>query len=149
MGDMSIKDSGERESMSTGSVRDIQIGKPRPDLIPATTMTKLALHYGNGAVKYGDRNWTKGQPITRMLASLKRHIQKWELGCTDEPHMIAMIWNAIAIDYTLDAIKHGFLPPELDDRPPEMREGNKWGAAIAEMIERNIEEQNKNIKNEV
>ena len=49
-----IKDHGVREEMDTGSVRDTQLGKPRPDLIPPSSILKLAMHYGAGAGKYDD-----------------------------------------------------------------------------------------------
>lgn len=140
-GGMNIKDSGEREIMSTGSQRDTQIGKPRPELIPASTLTKLAIHYGNGSKKYDAWNWSKGQSISRYMASFGRHKDKWSMGLTDEPHLIAMIWNLISIDYTLDAIKCGMLPSELDDRHESQKENNPMGKLIEEIIEQNIKTQ--------
>lgn len=141
-GGMNIKDSGEREIMSTGSQRDTQTGKPRPELIPVSTLTKLAIHYGNGSKKYDAWNWSKGQSISRYMASFGRHKDKWSMGLTDEPHLIAMIWNLISIDYTLDAIKCGMLPAELDDRHASQKEGNPLGKMMEELIEQNIKYQN-------
>ena len=60
MGNYEIKDHGVREEMSTGSQRDTQEGKPRPELIPSSVLTKLAMHYGNGAIKYKSWNWARG-----------------------------------------------------------------------------------------
>lgn len=133
-----IKDHGVREEMSTGSRRDTQLGKPRPDLIPISSLVKLAMHYGNGAVKYGDRNWEKGQEITRYFASCFRHMMEWALGFTDEPHLIAAIWNLVGIDFTLDMIKHGQLPAELDDRPFIMQPDNPLGKELFDLIEENM-----------
>ena len=93
MDNFKVKDHGVREEMKTGSVRDTQQGKPRYDLVPATCLTKLALHYSAGSEKYGDRNWEKGQPITRYMSSAERHFQYFKMGLTDENHLMACVWN--------------------------------------------------------
>jgi len=129
-----IKDSGKRREFQTGSKRDVIEGKPRPALIPPSILVKLAMHYGNGAIKYGDSNWKLGQNIMTYVDSAKRHNLAWRCGLTDEPHRIAEIWNLIAIEWTLDAIKHGLVPPELDDRPPEEQDNNQWGKELYESI---------------
>jgi hypothetical protein len=111
-----IKDSGSREEFSTGSKRDIQDGKPRYELIPVEPLHDLAMHYTNGAVKYGDDNWRKGQPIKRMFASLLRHTYAYLAGVNDgEDHGAAIAWNAFAIKWTRLQIKEGRLPDTLED----------------------------------
>lgn len=134
-----IKDSGSKKKFSTGSMRDIQLGKPCPDLAPTSTLLKLYMHYGNGACKYLSRNWEKGQPLTQYVRSAERHLCAFKLGRTDEPHLIAALWNIIALDWTMDMIEVGLLPEELDDRPEHMKENNPLGTMIYEMIEKNIE----------
>jgi hypothetical protein len=133
-----IKDHGVREEMPTGSVRDTQQGKPRPELIPPSVLVKLAMHYGQGSLKYSEWNWSKGQSISRYMASLERHLLAWKCGKTDESHLIAMVWNAFCIDYTLDAIKCGMLPKELDDRHECQKEGNPIGEMLYKEIEEGI-----------
>lgn len=137
MSEFNVKDHGVREEMKTGSVRDTQQGKPRYDLVPATCLTKLALHYGAGSEKYGDRNWEKGQPITRYMSSAERHFQYFKMGLTDENHLMACVWNLFCIDWTLDQIAAGKLPKELDDRTPEML-GGKICLDLFSRIEENI-----------
>lgn len=137
MNNFNVKDHGVRENMKTGSVRDTQAGKPRFDLIPATCLTKLALHYGAGAEKYDERNWEKGQSITRYMSSAERHFQYFKMGLTDENHLMACVWNLFCIDWTLDQIKAGKLPKELDDRTPEML-GSKICTELFNKIEENI-----------
>lgn len=110
-----------QEQFSTGSVRDTSNGKLRYDLIPPFLLAEFAQHYTTGAEKYSDRNWEKGQPLTRIYASLMRHIQAWANGQTDENHLMAVAWNAFAIRFTEDGIKNGTLPKELDDRPEYMK----------------------------
>jgi hypothetical protein len=52
-----VKDSGKRQEFSTGARRDISTGKGRFDLLPPYAITRLAQHFENGSLKYGDRNW--------------------------------------------------------------------------------------------
>jgi hypothetical protein len=113
--DYEIKDSGTRESFSTGSVRDSQEGKGRYDLVPYEPLRRLAVHYENGAKKYGDGNWMKGQSISRYLCSAQRHLEKVKAGMECEDHITAVSWNSFAIVWTREAIKAGKLPESLED----------------------------------
>ena len=113
----SVKDSGKRQDFKTGSKRDTNEGKPRYDLITPLALYRLAIHYANGAVKYGDRNWEKGQPLSRYIESAERHLQKLKLGCIDEDHESALTWNIMGYTHTKMMIEAGQLPKDLDDMP--------------------------------
>lgn len=91
------KDSGARAEFDTGSQRDSQEGKPRYDLIPIDPLKRLADLYARGAEKYEERNWEKGQPFSRLYASMFRHMMQWREGDRDEDHLAAVIFNAMAI----------------------------------------------------
>jgi hypothetical protein len=117
----SVKDSGARQSFVTGSVRDLGTGKGRYDLIPAYPMKRLAVHYENGASKYGDRNWEKGQNVMRYIESAIRHAFNLLDGDQSEDHPAALIWNVFSYLHTLNEIEAGRLPKELDDRPERMK----------------------------
>ena len=121
-----VKDSGTREEFSTGSRRDTNKGKGRFDLIPPYALKRLAQHYENGAVKYGDRNWEKGQPLARYLDSAIRHAYAYLGGSKDEDHLAAVAWNALAIIETEHRIKLGILPKDLDNLS-EVRESIRKG----------------------
>lgn len=110
-----VKDSGKRQEFSTGSVRDTREGKGRFDLIPTLPLRRLAMHYENGAAKYGDRNWEKGQPLGRYLDSAFRHLICVLEGQNDEDHVSAVSWNMFAYLSTLEKINNNELPVELDD----------------------------------
>ena len=97
-----IKDSGERQSFETGAVRDTQTGKPRYDLIPPTALRRIAMHYGEGAVKYDEWNWSKGMQYSRFYASMFRHLQDFAMGKTDEDHLAAVVFNALSIMHFQD-----------------------------------------------
>lgn len=112
-----VKDSGARQEFDTGSKRDTNKGKGRFDLIPPYAMYRLARHYENGAVKYGDRNWEMGQPLARYLDSAERHLNSIKLGLVDEDHLSAIVWNILSIIETQKRIEMGILPKELDNLP--------------------------------
>jgi hypothetical protein len=110
-----VKDSGKREEFNTGSKRDTRKGKGRYDLIPTIPLRRLARHYENGAIKYGDHNWRKGQPLSRYLDSAFRHLVAIMEGLEDEDNAIAVAWNIFAFIHTQEMIKAKVLPVYLDD----------------------------------
>ena len=118
-----IKDSGQREEFNTGSRRDTRVGKGRFDLLPFRALTRVAQHFEAGAIKYGDRNWEKGQPLSRYLDSALRHAAKHAMGETDEAHDVAAAWNLLAMIETKERIRIGALPAELDDLPSASQGG--------------------------
>lgn len=88
----------------TGSVRDNAEGKGRWDLIPYYPLLRVAVHFENGAKKYGDRNWEKGQPLNEYLSSAMRHLMKFANGENGEDHLSACIWNCMAFVETENKI---------------------------------------------
>lgn len=92
-----IKDSGNRTAFNSGAVRDMKKGKGRFDLLPFCTIMRLAKHYEAGAEKYGVRNWELGVDAYSCMDSGLRHLMKWHEGWDDEDHLIAAIWNLIAL----------------------------------------------------
>jgi len=112
-----VKDSGKREEFETGSKRDTREGKGRFDLISPFVIARDARHLEHGAVKYGDRNWEKGQPLSRYYDSAMRHMNKYMMGMRDEDHLAAARWNLAALMHTEHMISLGLLPTDLDDLP--------------------------------
>lgn len=113
------KDSGERRDFGTGSVRDRAVGKGRFDLIPMMPIRRLADLYERGAVKYGESNWRKGQPLmASFIDSAFRHLTQLIGGEPTEDHAASVLWNIVGYMWTLDAIERGLLPKSLDDRLP-------------------------------
>lgn len=121
-----VKDSGNRTEFSTGSVRDAQEGKGRYDLLPWIALRRLAIHYENGARKYGGNNWRKGIPFSSYINSAFRHFTKWIMGWEDEDHLAALLWNIAALLETEEMIKRGKLPQELDDRYEGLLDDELW-----------------------
>jgi len=112
-----VADSGKRENFDTGSRRDTREGKGRYDLISPIVIERDTQHLENGAVKYGDRNWEKGQPLSRYFDSAIRHMYKYLAGLKDEDHLAAARWNIACIIHTEEMIHRGLLPKELNDLP--------------------------------
>lgn len=117
-----VNDSGNRRTFATGSVRDIRAGKGRYDLLPPSALRRLAKHYENGAAKYGDRNWEKGQPLSSYLDSMLRHCFAYLEGDRSEDHVAAAAWNAFAIMQTEEMLRLKKLPAEFNDMPKKMED---------------------------
>lgn len=77
----------------------------------ADMVLDLAVHFEEGAKKYGERNWEKGLPVHCYIDSAVRHYLKWLRGDKDEPHDRAFVWNLVCCIWTM---RHR---PDLDDLP--------------------------------
>lgn len=58
-----------------------------------TMFLETAVHFEEGAKKYGENNWQKGLPINCYIDSAIRHYLKWKRGDKDERHDRAFVWN--------------------------------------------------------
>jgi hypothetical protein len=117
-----FKDSGQRQEFETGAVRDIQDSKGRYDLIPPFATMFLSRIYENGCKKYGSRNFEKGIPIGRYIDSAKRHLDKYQAGMRDEPHLSMAGWNICSALLTAGMITLGLRPRSLFDIPSHVSE---------------------------
>lgn len=66
----------------------------------ASEMLDLALHYEQGCVKYGERNWEKGIPLHCYIDSGVRHFLKYVRADSDERHDRAFLWNILGAIWT-------------------------------------------------
>jgi hypothetical protein len=104
------KDSGERQTFSTGMQRDTNTGKPRFDLLfpedvpfEHQMVTREALLMMRGAEKYDARNWERAgteEELARFKESALRHCIMWFCGMTDEDHAAATSFNLRAHETT-------------------------------------------------
>lgn len=60
-----------------------------------TMLLEVAVHFEEGAAKYGRHNWQRGIPIDCYVDSAVRHYIKWLRGDDDERHDRAFMWNLI------------------------------------------------------
>jgi len=115
------KDSGERRSFGTGAVRDVRTGKGRYDLLAAVAIRREAELLERGAVKYGERNWEQGIPISNFIDSALRHIFNYLAGEATEDHLAAARWNIGC------AMHFEELRPDLQDIPTRLEPRMKHG----------------------
>lgn len=93
-------------------------GKNRLDLIPEDALWEVGKVYTLGAGKYGDWNWAGGIKYSRVVAALRRHLSKWQMGETldqqdGQHHLASVAFNALALLH-YDLNKERF--KEFDDR---------------------------------
>ena len=113
-----MTDSGKRQSFGKNmAIRDTADDKPRPDLISPFAEERQGHWLRLGAAKYAERNWERGMPFSRCVASLKRHVMKYQQGLRDEDHLAAIMFNAMALIHYEEMIERGVLPAELNDMP--------------------------------
>ena len=114
---ITIADSGTRSQFGTGAVRDGQTGKGRFDLLPFEALWEVSKVFEAGAAKYAERNWEKGIPLHVFVSSGLRHLTKWLMGRTDEPHLTMCVWNFLCLLQTKLWIESGRLGTDLNQLP--------------------------------
>lgn len=80
---------------------------------PYDMFLEVAIHFEQGALKYGENNWQKGIPVHCYIDSAVRHYLKHRRGDTDEPHDRAFVWNLLCAMWTCKN------KPELNDYKKE------------------------------
>lgn len=117
-----LQDGGERKEYATGAVREPPTGKGRFDLITPIGLRRLAVIYELGGVKYPDRNWEQGIPMSRLLDSAIRHLNQYKEGHRDEDHLAQAAWNCFAAMHVETMVERQGLPDDLMDVPSYLRE---------------------------
>lgn len=110
-----LPDNGGISEYNTGAIRDKQLNKGIPSMIPTESLRKIARRYEDGANKYGPNNWQLGIPLSRYYDAIFRHLLAWGEGKTDEDHLGAIGWNMCSAAWTQEQIEKGLLPAELND----------------------------------
>jgi hypothetical protein len=106
-----LKDSGERQSFTSGMVRDTTEGKTNfLNVLFGPMLTRWAEHLTKGRVKYpdvapGTPNWTLAagtEEYLRAKESALRHFIQWLQGDRDEDHASAVFFNINLAEYVLE-----------------------------------------------
>ena len=108
-------------------------GKTRHDLVPAFAQEQYARVLTFGALKYEERNWEKGMPWSKVLASLERHLQAVKNGEDFDPetgllHSAHIMCNAAFLTQYFKTY------PQGDDRPHGYLTQAKIGLDIDEVL---------------
>lgn len=85
------------KAFDTGAIREDDENKVDWTVIPWEELERVARHLMNGAKKYSKDNWKKGQPTERYKRSLARHFVSVMKGETNEDHLSAVVFNALAL----------------------------------------------------
>lgn len=123
---LNLQDGGTRKTYSTGAQKEDDSkteGKGAYHLLPQYPIRRVAEIYRLGAQKYSPFNWMKGLPLSRLLDSAMRHTAQFAEGMEDEDHLHMAIWNLMGLSWTLEQIKRGKLPEELNDLWSEAEPG--------------------------
>ena len=113
-----MTDSGKRQSFGKGmAIRDTADDKPRPDLISPFAEERQGTGSAWGPPNMPSATGRDGMPFSRCVASLKRHVMKYQQGKRDEDHLAAIMFNAMALIHYEEMIERGLLPAELNDMP--------------------------------
>ena len=83
----------------SGGSRSRDVEGVRYDLIPHTSLKRLAQRYGLGAVQHGDRNWEGGIPASATFNHIVEHLGKWSSGDRNDDHLAAAAWGCFALMY--------------------------------------------------
>lgn len=98
-----IKSDNKIKTHDNGFQKDNPDNKVRFDLIPYETLERLAIHFTNGAHKYGTYNWQKAstpEQIHGFMEAAERHLLKWVAGIDDgEDHASAAITNIMMYEW--------------------------------------------------
>lgn len=108
-------------------------GKSRHDLIPPFAQEQYARVLTKGAEKYAAHNWRKGMAWSKVIASLKRHINAFESGEDYDPetgllHMAHVMCNAAFLS------EYYKIYPQGDDRTHKYLTPPKIGLDIDEVL---------------
>jgi hypothetical protein len=92
--------------------------KLRYELIAPEIDAALAAVLTYGAMKYEDRNWERGMEWSRPYAALKRHVDAWWAGETQDPETgMPHLWHAACCMMFL--VAYECRGTGVDDRPKD------------------------------
>jgi len=117
----------------TGAVRSAEADDTRFDLISPIGLRRVAETYAEGAVKYGDRNWEQGFPVSCVLNHALRHVNEWLAGDRREDHLAHAAWNLFAAMHFEECL------PELVDIPTRQQNSPAAESSFQSALDRLIE----------
>ena len=127
----------ERTVSSTGGKKGVKL--ERHDLIPATSLKKLAEHFGRGALKYDAHQWRQGYEWSKSYSAIQRHLLAFWSGldydvCSNDPGGCSFItesgeayvptgvdvcYNHTGSHHMTAVAWHSFVLMEFSDRFPQ------------------------------
>jgi len=108
-------------------------GKVRHDLLSSNAINELSKVLTFGAQKYAAHNWRKGMAWSRVIGSLKRHLNAIERG-EDFDHETGVLHAAHVMCNAMFLTDYYKIYPEGDDRPHEYLTYKRIGLDIDEVL---------------
>jgi 5'(3')-deoxyribonucleotidase len=108
-------------------------GKTRHDLVPAFAQEQYAMVLTKGSEKYAERNWELGMKWSKVIASMKRHIQAFESG-EDYDKETGLLHTAHIMCNAGFLTEYYKIYPQGDDRPHKYLKTPKIGLDIDEVL---------------
>ncbi len=109
-----VKDSGARQELGGGMVRDTEEGKvDYTYCLTGPMLMRWNVHLMKGAEKYDRDNWTLGiteEALERYKRSAMRHLIQWLRGDRDEDHAAAVFFNINGAEYVRGQLLDDFGP---------------------------------------
>ena len=99
------------------SNRSLSIEGKRYDLIPPHGLHRIACVFEKGALKYSERNWEKGMPLSWFVDSALRHLYQHLDGNIQEDHIAHAACNLFMFITIKMKINAGNLPEYFNDLP--------------------------------
>ena len=108
-------------------------GKTRHDLVPVFAQEQYARVLTKGSEKYAERNWELGMKWSKVIASMKRHIQAFESG-EDYDKETGLLHTAHIMCNAGFLTEYYKIYPQGDDRPHKYLKTPKIGLDIDEVL---------------
>ena len=123
VGAFETKDSGKRESLANGMVRDTTEGKIDWTLVFDGPLVKRYMQLlVRGAVKYSKRNWMKAltapfgierdKTAARFAESAMRHMMQWYEGDRSEDHAAGVLFNLNGYEAMMESGLTDYVAPQ-------------------------------------
>lgn len=116
-----------------GEGKRFNSGKVRLDLCPGQAQIEYAKVLTAGAEKYGDRNWENGMDWSKVIASMKRHLNAIERG-EDFDMETGLLHSAHVMCNAAFLTEYYTIYPQGDDRRVEFLHRSKIGLDIDEVL---------------
>jgi len=129
---------GERVATETGGSREVATGKGRFDLLPMTSLFRLAKHYENGAQKYTRTVLWSLEEVASWLLSSAPAVERIEI-CTPEGYVASATRDgSTRTNQTMQSAR-GSVPPVGEKRTPPRKKSTAQSDKPAPQLGQEIE----------
>ena len=88
---------GEVYETPNGTMRGKDEGRGQPSLVSPHLMLRLSKHMQKATKKYTPGNWAIGQPFSRIIDGIYRHLSDYQLGKKEEDNLAAVAFGIMCL----------------------------------------------------